>query len=245
VCCKIDVKNDLYDGIADVIRRSKPDALVLETTGIAEPPAILDGLRRQAELVEIASVACVADAECLPSLAERRPEIRTQLVCADGILLSKLDVASPDAAQAAHDFLDVVQPAAERVSFPDGEVGSRALTAWLLRHRHRTARAPNEHGHVHRQVSAYVYDGAEPLIAAPLLDVVERFRPRLLRVKGFVHVAAESRRAYLELAGARLTLSYGEPWLELPRNQLVFIGEGLDETALQNQLWACRAQRTM
>ena len=42
VCCKIDTKNDLWDGIGDIIARSEPDHVVLETTGIAEPAAILD-----------------------------------------------------------------------------------------------------------------------------------------------------------------------------------------------------------
>src|SRR5215813_15144580 len=44
VCCKVDIKNDLWDGIGDIVKRSSPDAVVLETTGIAEPAAILDGL---------------------------------------------------------------------------------------------------------------------------------------------------------------------------------------------------------
>ena len=44
VCCKVDIKNDLWDGIADIVERSQPDHVVLETTGIAEPAAILDSL---------------------------------------------------------------------------------------------------------------------------------------------------------------------------------------------------------
>src|ERR1043165_7148240 len=51
VCCKLDIKNDLWDGIADIVNRSAPDQIVLETTGIAEPAAILDGLVRVPEAV--------------------------------------------------------------------------------------------------------------------------------------------------------------------------------------------------
>ncbi|MBZ0233895.1 MAG: hypothetical protein K8M05_16325, partial [Deltaproteobacteria bacterium] len=46
VCCKLDVKSDLWDGIAEVVKRTSPDQVVLETTGIAEPAAILEGLDR-------------------------------------------------------------------------------------------------------------------------------------------------------------------------------------------------------
>ena len=45
VCCKVDIKNDLWDGIGDIVARARPDHVVLETTGIAEPAAILDGPR--------------------------------------------------------------------------------------------------------------------------------------------------------------------------------------------------------
>src|SRR4029079_15740280 len=36
-CCKVDIKNDLWQGIAEIAERTKPDHVVLETTGIAEP----------------------------------------------------------------------------------------------------------------------------------------------------------------------------------------------------------------
>src|SRR5262245_19404023 len=68
VCCKVDIKNDLWDGIGDIIARSSPDSVVLETTGIAEPAAILDGLVRVPDQgirdrILPAGVVCVVDAE--------------------------------------------------------------------------------------------------------------------------------------------------------------------------------------
>ena len=67
-------------------------------------------------------------------------------------------------------------------------------------------------------------------------------RERLFRVKGYVHVAGEERRGYLELAGENLELRLAEPWGDdPPGTELVLIGDGLDEAALRRQLWACRA----
>ena len=63
-----------------------------------------------------------------------------------------------------------------------------------------------------------------------------------MRAKGFVQLAGEHRRAFLERAGARLSLRLGEPWPPGPRRtEIVLIGEGLDGASLQRQLWACRA----
>src|SRR6201992_4401653 len=35
VCCKVDIKNDLWEGIDDIVARSKPDYVLLGTTGLA------------------------------------------------------------------------------------------------------------------------------------------------------------------------------------------------------------------
>src|SRR3569833_422846 len=83
VCCKRDIKNDLWEGITEIVERSRPDHVVRETTGIAEPAAILESLhatqrgraadsiaaKRAAEQeaardrITPAGVICVVDAE--------------------------------------------------------------------------------------------------------------------------------------------------------------------------------------
>src|SRR5437868_12625277 len=80
VCCKVDIKNDLWDGIADIVARSAPDHVVLETTGIAEPAAILEGLVKVKESVRErivpAGVVCVIDAEDGAAAVVDREEAR-------------------------------------------------------------------------------------------------------------------------------------------------------------------------
>src|SRR5580692_2538724 len=120
VCCKVDIKNDLWDGIADIVTRSRPDAVVLETTGIAEPAAILDGLIKVRtdvrDAIAPAGVICVVDAETGADALVRRDEARDQAAAADRVLISKLDVASPDAVRRCHGRLDEIAAAAERAS---------------------------------------------------------------------------------------------------------------------------------
>ena len=67
--------------------------------------------------------------------------------------------------------------------------------------------------------------------------------PALVRAKGFVHLAGESRRGFLERAGLHTELRLGEPWGdESPATEIVLIGEGLDAGAIRRQIWACRAR---
>jgi G3E family GTPase len=246
VCCKIDVKNDLWDGIVDVIARSRPDHVVLETTGVAEPAAIIDGLARRPELqrahIQLAGIACVVDAEAGAAQLERRAEARAQVEAADRLMLSKLDVADPDTVAALHPALRALT-AAEVASFPAGPEGDRALVHWLLDVRtgagHATrASAPS---HRHGQLVAVSLTADAPLLAAPLMALLDALGDRLVRAKGFAHLAGEPRRGFVERAGVRTALTLGAPWGDTaPRTELVLIGEGLDEAALRRQLWACR-----
>ncbi len=248
VCCKIDVKSDLWDGIAEVVRRSRPEQVVLETTGIAEPAAILEGLHRVPEEVRgqivAAGVICVVDGEAGAAQLERRDEAREQVLTADRVLFSKLDVASADAVGAAHARVTALNPTAERASFPAGDDGAMAMTGWILEPRAVTLPAPRAHRHAHRhgQLTAVVHVDDAPLVAAPLLAAIEGFGERLVRAKGFVQLAGEPRRGFLERAGVRTQLTLQAPWAAgEARTELVLIGDGLDEGAIQRALWACRA----
>ncbi|MCP4445283.1 MAG: GTP-binding protein [Myxococcales bacterium] len=247
VCCKVDTKNDLWDGIADVIERSRPDHVVLETTGIAEPGAILDGFRylpaEQQHLVEPVGIIAVVEAEAGPRVLREREEAREQILCADRLLLSKLDVATAEQARALHARLDTLNPNAERASFPPGESASQGLISWILERKQTRAPRPHSHNHSGGQLVAVSFSDPAPLLENRLMQLIEGFGAQLYRVKGFVNIAGEQRRGFLELAGDRVTLSYGEDWShgDARESELVLIGDALDEAALRRQLWACRA----
>ncbi len=255
VCCKVDLKNDLWDGIGDIVARSQPDHVVLETTGIAEPAAILDGLVRVPDAVRDrilpAGVICVVDAETGGAALEKREEAREQAMCADRILLAKLDVASPEAVLRCHAILDELAPYAERASFPGDDAGARAMTDWVVEPRKLRAwisqrdrvHDDHDHGHHHgNQIVAVAFVDDSPLVGDRVLAAVNALGDRLIRAKGFVHVAGDDRRGFLERAGVRTDLTFLEPWGDAPRRtELVLIGDGLDEGAVQRALWACRA----
>jgi G3E family GTPase len=251
VCHEVRVQSQLWEAIAEVGRRSRPEVVVLETTGIAEPWSILDGLEGlppdDAPAVA-AGVVCVVDAEAGGGQLARHEEARAQVEAADRILLTKLDLAKPEAVIALHRELAQRNPSAERASFPDGDEASAELVPWLLDPR-GSGRGPRKrgghghaHAHAHGQLAAITYADAAPLLGEPLLAVVEGLGSALVRAKGFIHLAGEPRRGFLERAGLRTTLRFGEPWgSETPHTELVLIGEELDAGAIRRQVWACRA----
>jgi G3E family GTPase len=254
VCCKVDTKNDLWDGIADIVKRASPDHVVLETTGIAEPAAILDGLVKvpeaQRERIVPAGVVCVVDAESGASAVTKREEAREQAAAADRVLIAKLDVAPPDAVRAAHAVLDEIAPEAERAAFPHDDAGALAMTAWVVEPRKLRAwsmKRPHDHdehgGHHHGgQLVAVTFADGAPLVGERVMAVIEALGARLVRAKGFVNLAGETRRGFVERAGVRTSLELRDAWGDAPRrSEIVLIGDDLDEAALRRALWACRA----
>jgi G3E family GTPase len=258
VCHEVRVQSELWAAVAEVVARSQPEVMILETTGIAEPWAILDGLDalpRRTAPVTGGAVVCVVDAEAGARQLERHEEARAQVEAADRILLSKLDLASPEQIVGIHRLLAQRNADAERAGFPAGAEGTAALCPWLLdvsgraaaTTRARAARAGdgevgNAPPHAHGQLVAVAYSDEAPLLAEPLLRVCERLGPDLVRAKGFVHLAGEPRRGFLERAGVHTTLRFAEPWgADRPRTELVLIGERFDEAVIHRQLWACRS----
>lgn len=255
VCCKVDLKNDLWDGIAEIVTRSGPDQIILETTGIAEPAAILDGLVRVPDSVRDrilpAGVVCVVDAETGGAALDRREEAREQATSADRILLSKLDRAGADAVRACHARLDELAPSAERAGFPGDDAGARALTAWVVeprplrawtQRRHHDDGAHERGHHHHNQLIAISFTDDAPLVGERVLAVLRELGERLVRAKGFVSLAGDDRRGFVERAGAQTSLTHQGPWGAAPRRtELVLIGDDLDEGAVHRALWACRA----
>jgi G3E family GTPase len=245
VCHEVRVQSELWAAIEEVVRRARPEVIVLETTGIAEPWSILDGLDGlgAAAPAVAAGVVCVVDAEAGGGQLERHEEARAQVEAADRILLTKLDLAAPEAVVALHRELGRRNPSAERASFPQTDEATAELCPWLLEARASGRGRPAHPPHRHGQLAAVAYRDPAPLLAEPLMAVIERLGSALVRAKGFVHLAGEARRGFLERAGLHTELRFAQPWGgDPPVTEIVLIGEGLDAGAIRRQLWACRTE---
>ncbi|WP_192964329.1 CobW family GTP-binding protein [Phycobacter azelaicus] len=97
VCCTMGA--DLFMAIGDVLDRvPRPDHLIIEASGIADPAKIANAAVTEPEL-RYGGIVTVVDAETYPALS-RDPhigsQIRDQVACADLLLVSKAE-SIPDA----------------------------------------------------------------------------------------------------------------------------------------------------
>ena len=245
VCCKLG-KDDLWDGVEDVIKRANPDYLVLETTGIAEPPSILKALDKNGSDIGVhrAGVICVADASAGDEHCFEREEAKIQMQSSDRILLSKMDVADSSSVLALHKIIDELNPKALRASF--GGDDDAGFTSWMLEERLSSIAALPVRPHKHSQIEAVCVRSDAPYIPELLMAAMERFRPKLLRAKGFVLLASDSKnddRGFVEYAGDKLSLTRMKFPDGVTTSDLVLIGEDLNETQIKSQLAACQSLR--
>jgi G3E family GTPase len=255
VCCT--VRGDLVTALQRLRRRRPPwfrrrrfDRVLIETTGLAEPAPLLRTFLVEAGVSAayvVESVVTVVDAaHADAALAEHAAQ--EQIALADLIVLNKSDLVDEPARAALRARLGALNPAAPIVACVRGDLplerllgagAARGLDALPPAHEH-SADAHDGIGSV-----ALRSDRALDELKAKLwLDgAVRLLGPRLIRFKGFLHLADRPYRGVLQGVYDLYTVDAGAPWQEgEPRvSEIVFIGRGLDAEFLRRGLAAAAA----
>jgi G3E family GTPase len=97
ICCT--VRGDLVRIIDGLMRRkSKFDAIIVETTGLADPAPVAQTFFMDEQVgakTKLDAVVTVADAKWLNDRLKDAPEVKNQIAFADVILINKTDLVTP------------------------------------------------------------------------------------------------------------------------------------------------------
>ena len=98
ICCT--VRGDLIRILEGLMRRKgKFDAIIVETTGLADPAPVAQTFFVDQDVQDVArldAVVTVADAKWLSARLKDAPEAKNQIAFADVIVLNKTDLVSPE-----------------------------------------------------------------------------------------------------------------------------------------------------
>jgi cobalamin biosynthesis protein CobW len=184
VCCQL--SDELLQTVQELYRRTSPDRIVVETSGVALPSETLLTFWRDPvrEWVEEDTGVVVVDATQVSEGRDLEGTFEEQVTSADLLILNKIDLVDAAALTRVEHRLRELEPDAPIVRTTRGRVDPALLfpPRPFGRRRLRAATAPRDHGHErfrHREI-----DIPPGMKAA---DVIERLR-RLtaLRIKGFV-----------------------------------------------------------
>ena len=211
ICCSLE--GDLLRTLAALLRRNpRPECIVIETSGVADPTGIVRNLLdpviwREAPLE---TVLCVVDASA-PAAALDDPLLRSQLRAADVVALTKLDLADAADTAGVRAAVQAVRPGAVVVEALHGAVPASVVFApdpeRVLPPR-ENARAPGRPGPAADRFETLCWTADRPVVPGRFQAAIGRLAPRLVRAKGlFESVEQPGRLMVFQLAGGRATVT--------------------------------------
>ena len=246
-CCS--GQNDFQEALVEVASREefqKPDLILVEASGLADPILLLDVLTAP-ELIatlRVAAILCVADAarrDEYSAGAPLAPLLFNQLRLADFILLNKADLCERSTLVALAEAFHEIAPRANLFPTKEcamnlDELWTRVLTsAPAASQRSKVKDQKSKHAHNHTLFCPLPH----PLEREKLEQALSTLPPEVWRAKGFVRVRGESGVLLVQYTGgeksvgrfrlAPFHLSFGS---EEPQTGIVFIGAHLEEKAL-------------
>ena len=226
ICCTLE--GDLLRTLATLLRRDpKPDTIVIETSGIADPADIVRNLMDPVIFREapLETVLCVVDAT-LPVAKLDDALLKSQLRVADVVALSKVDLVDDATRASLRDSVRAIRPAAVVVDAINGNVPAELLFPADPDHV-PALREPGPRRPAEQRFETLSWTSDRPLSLPKLRQAIARLAPKLARAKGlFETVEQPGRQMVFQLAGTRATLvPSGAPAAGVPRTRIVFIAE--------------------
>lgn len=205
ICCSLE--GDLLRTLANLLRRTpRPEAIVIETSGVADPEDIIRNLMdpviwREAPLE---TVLCVADAAS-PEADLGDPLLLSQLRAADLVALSKSDLVDKPVFEARRRALSQINRRAALVEVTGGDIPLDLVFPEVGAPRQRTTRPKRPS--IDR-FESFNWTSEEPISLAGFQQAIGRLAPRLIRAKGLLDTVEKPDCRYLfQLAGGRATLA--------------------------------------
>lgn len=226
ICCSLE--GDLLRTLATLLQRDpRPEFIVIETSGVADPSDIVRNLMDPMIWTEapLETVLCVVDASTPPATlndALRRSQLRT----ADVVALSKVDLVDAAARAKLRGAVRMLHPAAVVVDALHGEIPA-ALLFPPDADREPVLREPGPRRPTADRFETLSWTSERAVSLPRLQQAIGRLAPKLARAKGlFETVEQPGRLMVFQLAGGRATLAPGRALTAVaPRARIVFIAE--------------------
>jgi len=265
-CCSI--RGDLVRTLSGIIpKRKQFDAVMLETTGLADPAPILATLKSNQWIDDnflIDSVICLADAKNVRRhLEEIKPdgavnEAVQQVAFADRILLNKCDLVTADELQSIHDTIQSINGFAVIINSTRSVVDLSQLIGLASFNIDRcTELDPKLFGGDFSGTESKVHDlsmvsscgiAVEGFLDVPkfnmfMAELLQSRAADLYRTKGVLSFAGQGDAKFV-FQGVHEQIDFGPAKTKWeagePRiSKIVFIGRNIDRVFLEAQIRAC------
>ena len=240
ICCTL--KTDFSDAVQEIHDKVKPDLLIVETTGIAQPGDILDTLCEPPldGYSRLRSLITVIDADLFKAREIFGTFYDNQIRCADILILNKIDLVSSESLRDIRSSLKGINPEAN--VFQTKYCAIDPLSLFSVDSEDGKKQQGDHSDHIHSEMGgfqSFSFEDEGPLDRKKLDEFLQALPPTLFRLKGWVRF--KDSHAHLDFTAGRYRIS---PIDEPRKTALTFIGRNCDETGILSALKTCKVQST-
>ncbi|MCA0425040.1 MAG: GTP-binding protein [Proteobacteria bacterium] len=255
ICCT--VRGDLIRIIEGLMKRKgKFDAIIIETTGLADPAPVAQTFFVDQDVQDRArldAIITVADAKWLSSRLKDAPEAKNQIAFADVILVNKTDLVTEAELAEVEARIRAINPYARLIrtvksNVPLSEILDRGAfdLERVLELEPDFLDAGHHHHHDEdmQSMSVEIDGDVDPDKFMPWInDLVQRDGPDILRSKGILAFKGEPKRFVYQGVHMILDGDVQREWRsdEKRTSKIVFIGRNLKKDEIRKGFLACKA----
>jgi len=228
VCCSL--VGEFEAAVNEIIETVRPEEIVVETTGLAEPDALITDIHENLPKLIVDAVVAVVDADATLRFPSIGYTGRVQIEMADLILLNKVDLVPQEQRTQVRRMVQTIHPTAILLETVRCQVDSGIIFGKTLQQERKVEGPPRE-PHTHDMESfQFILD--QPLKRDCLEKVFQQLPKEIYRAKGFIRL--EQGMFLFNFVAGRYEL---EPWPDQGvKSGIVFIGEKI--TGLRSQIVA-------
>jgi len=247
ICCT--VRGDLLRSLFQLLEhRSKFDALMIETTGLADPAPVVQTFfidERIRNEFQLNGVVTVVDSKHVWQQIDHSTEAREQIAFADLVLLNKMDLISPEDLSELEYKIRVLNGAARICQTRNADVDiPTVLDLRSLAIEAKAQNHPDDHRHTEdiSTVSTVMPGDLDGLkVSQWFRSLINEQGANILRMKGILNLRGDPDQFVFQGVHMMFEGRPGRRWEkdEERINRLVFIGRNLDEAKIVNGFKDC------
>ena len=264
ICCT--VRGDLIRILAALMkRRDKFDAILLETTGLADPAPVAQTFFADPDVkanTELDSILTMVDSAHILSQLKNSPEARDQIAFADTIIINKIDAVLKADIEQTEAAIRAINPFTtllygQRGTITDAQGAAVPLATLLSRHAFNLQHVLNvdpqfienaaegHHHHHDADITSMSLKTDKPLDSDKFDDWMSHLLAtqgqNILRTKGILNIENEPKKFVFQAVHMMSEGEFTTEWQEAEKraSTLVLIGRNLNKAQLKEQFLAC------
>ncbi len=218
VCCSL--TGEFEAAVKEIIEKAKPDAIIVETTGVAEPDAVVVDIQDNLPELRLDAVVTVADADAIIKFPAIGHTGKMQLEIADIILLNKIDLVNKEQLKEVEDKLRLINSNAVIFKTKKSKINNECLFGLNAKKTLKDIKNRKKH----EAKESYFYFETKKLIEKERFEnFIKKLPKSIYRAKGFIK-SNEGDLLFNYVAGR-----FDFEAFKTDSTELVFIGKNADK----------------